>query len=95
MYLILDGGDCNQLCDYNQCNITQTISGECINECNTTYCNYGFGEQCLFNPIYNYGQIDNYTLCQETTVCNTIEDLSVSQYNWIGDGVCDELYFLL
>ena len=81
IYEYLDGGDCNQLCDYDQCNITQTIYGECIDGCNTADCDYGFGEQCLNNTILYYQTYDNYALCTANTDCYYDSELGVT---WIG-----------
>ena len=84
MYItFLDGGDCNQLCDYNNCTLNVTVIDECISGCNTSYCDYGFDKQCLAQPIGYYGEYDNYTLCEEMTQCDIDDD-------WIGDGVCDD-----
>ena len=90
-----DGGDCNQLCDYDKCNVT---CGECINGCNTTECDYGFDNQCIdnnylnsqCNPISDFNSsFNNYTLCLNNTYCYS--NAYWNEEIWIGDEICDDV----
>ena len=69
-----DGGDCVQLCDFDECDYKLLGNGECNEECNTANCRY---------DEYDCVEFDNYNLCESTFEehgCNS---------TWINDGWCD------
>eukprot|EP01083_Nonionella_stella_P243849 849304_1 len=81
-----DGGDCHQLCEYNECELSGCIS---------TSCDYGFESQCIAGDSdmnVNESVVYNATLCRLYTQCNENGDGTITgeSESWIGDLICDE-----
>ena len=86
-----DNGDCNQLCNFETCNITNWGDLICDLSCNSTVCNFdgndcifdllGYDESCGspndYNYNYNYSYNYNYYNYNSTMANDTIYDYNL------------------
>ena len=75
-----DGGDCTQLCDYEQCDQTRLGNGLCDLPCNNEGCKYDFGD-CETVVDGNW-TIDGCKLSYQS-------GYHQCRAEWVGDGWCD------
>ena len=76
-----DGGDCNQLCDLNECNVNLWGNDICDNACNNTQCEFDNGDCGIVTNKYalNYNQ----TYCNYQTMDSWVWDGCKPE--WVND----------
>ena len=90
-----DGGDCNQLCNFTQCDYLSLGDGVCDSECRNEDCGFDYCDCTASDIDAEYTSIEeqsqcyfNYTLCDIETDC-VVYDTNSSQ-SWLGDNICDD-----
>ena len=80
-YCNYDFGDCNQLCDFEECTVTGWTNGPCDSNCNTTECEYdGYdcgGLECADSRYCNQLLVDNgwcESGCKNDSICGVYEE---------------------
>ena len=97
-----DGGDCNQLCDFDECDYTMWTNNECDEECFNYDCGFDFcscsisiGNVTSPDPLAeSLITNDEYSLYQDECVLNVTKCMIETDFkckeNWLGDGYCDD-----